>query len=85
CPEPIPVTDDKARSYPSPLFTIKGFLEALSNRCEDGRIIIERKENAAKFRFILLNPASRLMEVVKEARATILIGGTMEPAGLLVK
>ncbi|PIO71845.1 DNA repair helicase [Teladorsagia circumcincta] len=85
CPEPTPVADDKARSYPSPLFTIKGFLEALSNRCEDGRIIVERKENAAKFRFILLNPASRLMEVVKEARATILIGGTMEPAGLLVE
>nr|CDJ97591.1 DEAD2 domain containing protein [Haemonchus contortus] len=82
--DPTPVTSDKARSHPSPLFTIKGFLEALSNRCEDGRIIVEKKGGAAKFRFILLNPASRLMEVVKEARATILIGGTMEPAGLLV-
>ncbi|KAK5980252.1 ATP-dependent DNA helicase chl-1 [Trichostrongylus colubriformis] len=80
----VSVEDDKARSYPSPLFTIKAFLEALSNRCEDGRIIVEKKGNASKFRFILLNPASRLMEVVKEARATILIGGTMEPAGLLV-
>ncbi|KAK6739707.1 hypothetical protein RB195_008292 [Necator americanus] len=83
-PEPAPAVDDKNRTYPSPLFTIKGFLEALSNRCEDGRIVVERKGTAAKLRFILLNPASRLMEVVKEARATLLIGGTMEPAGLLV-
>ncbi|KHJ77752.1 hypothetical protein OESDEN_22628, partial [Oesophagostomum dentatum] len=79
-----PTVDDKNRTYPSPLFTIKGFLEALSNRCEDGRVIVERKGAAAKLRFILLNPASRLLEVVNEARATILVGGTMEPAGLLV-
>ncbi|KAL6728814.1 hypothetical protein Aduo_010549 [Ancylostoma duodenale] len=83
-PIPAQPVDDKDRTYPSPLFTIKGFLEALSNRCEDGRIIVERKGAVVKFRFILLNPASRLVEVVKEARATILIGGTMEPAGLLV-
>ncbi|ETN71164.1 DEAD2 domain protein [Necator americanus] len=38
-PEPAPAVDDKNRTYPSPLFTIKGFLEALSNRCEDGRIV----------------------------------------------
>ncbi|EYC25891.1 hypothetical protein Y032_0011g1444 [Ancylostoma ceylanicum] len=83
-PPPAQSVDDKDRTYPSPLFTIKGFLEALSNRCEDGRIIVERKGAVVKFRFILLNPASRLVEVVREARATILIGGTMEPAGLLV-
>ncbi|CAJ0600257.1 unnamed protein product [Cylicocyclus nassatus] len=83
-PAPVPTTEDKDRTYPSPLFTIKAFLEALNNRCEDGRVIVERKGTAAKLRFILLNPASRLMEVVREARATILIGGTMEPAGLLV-
>ncbi|KHJ85490.1 hypothetical protein OESDEN_14782, partial [Oesophagostomum dentatum] len=80
----VPTVDDKNRTYPSPLFTIKGFLEALSNRCEDGRVVVERKGAAAKLRFILLNPASRLLEVVNEARATILVGGTMEPAGLLV-
>ncbi|RCN47764.1 DNA repair helicase [Ancylostoma caninum] len=83
-PTPAQTVDDKDRTYPSPLFTIKGFLEALSNRCEDGRIIVERKGAVVKFRFILLNPASRLVEVVKEARATVLIGGTMEPSGLLV-
>ncbi|KJH53111.1 DNA repair helicase [Dictyocaulus viviparus] len=31
------------------------------------------------------NAATRLMEVVNEARATIFIGGTMEPADLLIK
>ncbi|VDM59257.1 unnamed protein product [Angiostrongylus costaricensis] len=78
------IVDDEIRNFPSPLFTIKQFLEALSNRCEDGRVIVERKGSAAKFRFILLNPATRLLEVVNESRATILVGGTMEPADLLV-
>ncbi|CAI5446542.1 unnamed protein product [Caenorhabditis angaria] len=38
-----------------------------------------------KFRYMLLNPADRLAEVVNTARATILVGGTMEPAELLVE
>uniref|UniRef100_A0A0K0DP67 HELICc2 domain-containing protein n=1 Tax=Angiostrongylus cantonensis TaxID=6313 RepID=A0A0K0DP67_ANGCA len=82
--KPPPIVDDEVRNFPSPLFTIKQFLEALSNRCEDGRVIVEKKGSTAKFRFILLNPATRLLEVVNESRATILIGGTMEPADLLV-
>ncbi|KAE9420189.1 hypothetical protein Angca_005650, partial [Angiostrongylus cantonensis] len=81
--KPPPIVDDEVRNFPSPLFTIKQFLEALSNRCEDGRVIVEKKGSTAKFRFILLNPATRLLEVVNESRATILIGGTMEPADLL--
>ncbi|KAJ1349514.1 hypothetical protein KIN20_005097 [Parelaphostrongylus tenuis] len=81
---PLSNVNNGTRDFPSPLFTIKQFLEALSNRCDDGRIIVERKGSVAKFRFILLNPATRLLEVVNESRATILVGGTMEPADLLV-
>ncbi|VDL77240.1 unnamed protein product [Nippostrongylus brasiliensis] len=82
--EPLAPLPDNQRTFPSPLFTIKGFIETLSNRCEDGRIVVEKKGNATKLRFILLNPAARLMDVVKEARSTIFIGGTMEPANILV-
>lgn len=68
----------------SPLFSLKSFIDALTNKCEDGRIIID-KTNSSKFRYILLNPADRLAEVVKASKATLLVGGTMEPSQLLVE
>uniref|UniRef100_A0A1I7XTE6 Histone acetyltransferase type B catalytic subunit n=1 Tax=Heterorhabditis bacteriophora TaxID=37862 RepID=A0A1I7XTE6_HETBA len=80
--ENSPVTVDKP--IPSPLFSIKTFIESLNNRCDDGRIIIGKQKDVLKYRFILLNPGAHLSDVIREARATILIGGTMEPAGLLV-
>ncbi|CAI2348275.1 unnamed protein product [Caenorhabditis sp. 36 PRJEB53466] len=73
------------RPVPSPLFALKSFIDALTNKCDDGRIVVEKTPSDAKFRFILLNPADRLSEVVKSCRATILVGGTMEPAQLLVE
>lgn len=79
--EPLP----PPKPVPSPLFSLKSFIDALTNKCEDGRIIVEKSATEAKFRFMLLNPADRLSEVVTSARATILVGGTMEPAQLLVE
>uniref|UniRef100_A0A8R1HMI6 DNA 5'-3' helicase n=2 Tax=Caenorhabditis japonica TaxID=281687 RepID=A0A8R1HMI6_CAEJA len=73
------------RPVPSPLFSLKSFIDALTNKCEDGRFVVERSPTEAKFRFMLLNPADRLAEVVNSCRATVLVGGTMEPAQLLVE
>ncbi|CAB3403194.1 unnamed protein product [Caenorhabditis bovis] len=73
------------KAVPSPLFAFKSFIDAMTNRCEDGRIVVEKAANEAKLRYILLNPADRLAEVVKGARATVLVGGTMEPAQLLIE
>ncbi|CAI4230534.1 unnamed protein product [Auanema sp. JU1783] len=68
---------------PSPLYSIKTFLEALNNKCDDGRIVLDKKN--MKYRYILLNPGERLSEIAQQTRSTILVGGTMEPADLLVK
>lgn len=36
------------RPIPSPLFALKSFIEALTNKCEDGRIIVEKSESETK-------------------------------------
>lgn len=36
-----PAMVEQSRTIPSPLFSIKAFIEALNNKCEDGRIIVE--------------------------------------------
>ncbi|CAD6196630.1 unnamed protein product [Caenorhabditis auriculariae] len=74
------------QALPSPLYSLKSFIDAMTNKCEDGRVLIERTAvNGPKARYILMNPADRLSEVVDGARSTVLVGGTMEPAELLIE
>ncbi|KAI4487393.1 hypothetical protein M0804_005542 [Polistes exclamans] len=65
----------------SPLTLILSFLECLENNCADGRIIAIPGPTVGKgiLKFLLLNPAAHFHDVVTEARAVILAGGTMEP------
>ncbi|XP_043503572.1 ATP-dependent DNA helicase DDX11 [Polistes fuscatus] len=65
----------------SPLTLILSFLECLENNCADGRIIAIPGPTVGKgiLKFLLLNPAAHFHDVVTEARAVILTGGTMEP------
>ncbi|XP_015179971.1 PREDICTED: probable ATP-dependent RNA helicase DDX11 [Polistes dominula] len=65
----------------SPLTLILSFLECLENNCADGRIIVIPGPTIGKgiLKFLLLNPAAHFHDVVTEARAVILAGGTMEP------
>ncbi|GMT18713.1 hypothetical protein PFISCL1PPCAC_10010, partial [Pristionchus fissidentatus] len=66
----------------SPLFAIKSFLDSLLNPCEDGRILVDPEAKSLKF--ILLNPGARLQSLVSLTHSTLMVGGTMEPAGVLV-
>nr|XP_047913861.1 ATP-dependent DNA helicase DDX11 isoform X1 [Anser cygnoides] len=65
----------------SPLMQIEGFLSALTNANEDGRVILNRQGTVGQssLKFLLLNPAVHFAKVVKECRAVIIAGGTMQP------
>ncbi|KAJ8683934.1 hypothetical protein QAD02_019726 [Eretmocerus hayati] len=65
----------------SPLMVITSFLETLETNCSDGRIFVSPGNTIgeASLKFILLNPAAHFSDIVQEARAVVLAGGTMEP------
>ncbi|KAH0617052.1 hypothetical protein JD844_028656, partial [Phrynosoma platyrhinos] len=65
----------------SPLMHIEGFLAALTNTNQDGRVILTRQGTLAlsSLKFLLLNPAVYFAKVLKECRAVIIAGGTMQP------
>uniref|UniRef100_A0A7N6A9R3 Helicase ATP-binding domain-containing protein n=1 Tax=Anabas testudineus TaxID=64144 RepID=A0A7N6A9R3_ANATE len=65
----------------SPMMQVEGFLMALTNSNTDGRVVVHRQgtlsDNSVKF--LLLNPAVHFTQVLKECRAVIIAGGTMQP------
>ncbi|XP_014208174.1 ATP-dependent DNA helicase DDX11 [Copidosoma floridanum] len=65
----------------SPLIIITSFLETLKTNCSDGRIFVTHGDTIGQgeMKFLLLNPAMHFSDIIKEARAVILAGGTMEP------
>ncbi|XP_065598680.1 ATP-dependent DNA helicase DDX11 isoform X1 [Cyrtonyx montezumae] len=77
---PMEVDNDHHQAA-SPLMHIEGFLSALTNANEDGRVILNRQGTVGQssLKFLLLNPAVHFAKVVKECRAVIIAGGTMQP------
>ncbi|TKC47720.1 hypothetical protein EI555_016410 [Monodon monoceros] len=73
--------EDKALRPASPLMHIEGFLAALTTANQDGRVILSRQGSLSQssLKFLLLNPAVHFAQVVKECRAVVLAGGTMQP------
>ncbi|XP_011518897.1 ATP-dependent DNA helicase DDX11 isoform X22 [Homo sapiens] len=65
----------------SPLMHIQGFLAALTTANQDGRVILSRQGSLSQstLKFLLLNPAVHFAQVVKECRAVVIAGGTMQP------
>lgn len=55
------------------MLAIVAFLETLTNRCEDGRVICSKQNTIGKgyLKFLLLNPSSHFKEIVSEARAVL--------------
>lgn len=66
-------------------YKIQAFVLALSNADQDGRVLhtAERasmdKQFSVTLKYQLLNPSESFRDVVTEARAVILAGGTMAP------
>ncbi|XP_067392340.1 ATP-dependent DNA helicase DDX11 isoform X1 [Emydura macquarii macquarii] len=79
CP-PVEAEDGQPKMA-SPLMQIEGFLSALTNANQDGRVILNRQGTIAQssLKFLLLNPAVHFAKVLKECRAVIIAGGTMQP------
>ncbi|XP_068517731.1 ATP-dependent DNA helicase DDX11 isoform X2 [Anas acuta] len=77
---PVEPENEQLRAA-SPLMQIEGFLLALTNANEDGRVILNRQGTVGQssLKFLLLNPAVHFAKVVKECRAVIIAGGTMQP------
>uniref|UniRef100_A0A8C9D5U9 DEAD/H-box helicase 11 n=1 Tax=Panthera leo TaxID=9689 RepID=A0A8C9D5U9_PANLE len=81
---PVPHGDEGEARVPrsaSPLMHIEGFLAALTTANQDGRVILNRQGSLSQssLKFLLLNPAVHFAQVVKECRAVVIAGGTMQP------
>ncbi len=65
----------------TPVLThIQGFLQALMNPAAEGRFFFEKDESSSvSLKYLLLDPTFHFKEVVDEARAVIMAGGTMSP------
>ncbi|XP_073177198.1 ATP-dependent DNA helicase DDX11 isoform X3 [Lepidochelys kempii] len=73
--------EDGQPKMASPLMQIEGFLFALTSANQDGRVILNRQGTVGQssLKFLLLNPAVHFAKVLKECRAAIIAGGTMQP------
>ncbi|XP_032329030.1 ATP-dependent DNA helicase DDX11 isoform X2 [Camelus ferus] len=73
--------EDGAPRLASPLMHIEGFLAALTTANQDGRVILSHQGSLSQssLKFLLLNPAMHFAQVVKECRAVVIAGGTMQP------
>uniref|UniRef100_D8PZM3 ATP-dependent DNA helicase CHL1 n=1 Tax=Schizophyllum commune (strain H4-8 / FGSC 9210) TaxID=578458 RepID=D8PZM3_SCHCM len=75
-----PVTASKRKGMVPPLHAVEDFMVSLSGMNDDGRISFIRNANGSlEVRYQLLNPEPNFAEVVDEARAVVLAGGTMSP------
>uniref|UniRef100_A0A8C7RWQ5 DEAD/H (Asp-Glu-Ala-Asp/His) box helicase 11 n=1 Tax=Oncorhynchus mykiss TaxID=8022 RepID=A0A8C7RWQ5_ONCMY len=65
----------------SPMMQVEGFFMALTNANTDGRVVLHTQGNVAvsSMKFLLLNPAVHFSQVLKDCRAVIIAGGTMQP------
>uniref|UniRef100_A0A8C9X0U3 DEAD/H (Asp-Glu-Ala-Asp/His) box helicase 11 n=1 Tax=Sander lucioperca TaxID=283035 RepID=A0A8C9X0U3_SANLU len=62
----------------SPMMQVEGFFMALTNSNSDGRVVVHR-QGTSSVKFLLLNPAVHFAQVLKQCRAVIIAGGTMQP------
>ena len=69
------------RVISTPILThVQGFLQTMMNPAAEGRFFLEREEfNAIALKYMLLDPTFHFKEVVEEARAVVLAGGTISP------
>lgn len=61
------------------LFNVQGFLLPLMNPSAEGRLFYLKLQGDIQLTYMLLDPTNHFREIVEDARAVILAGGTMSP------
>lgn len=61
------------------LFHIQSFLLPLMNPSEEGKLFYQKDQDNVLLKYMLLDPTNHFREIVEDARAVILAGGTMSP------
>ena len=64
---------------PGLLMTLQSFLIVLMNPSKEGRFFYFQQNQTISVRYVLLDPREHFRDIVEEARAVILAGGTMSP------
>jgi len=63
----------------NPILPVLNFINKLTCQSESGRVVCHSNQQQSFVKFLLLNPGSMFQDVVNEARAVVLAGGTMKP------
>ena len=64
------------------LFHIQSFLLPLMNPSDEGKLFYQKSEDDVLLNYMLLDPTNHFREIVEDARAVILAGGTMSPVSV---
>ena len=68
----------------SALTHVQAFLQTLMNPAAEGQFFFEKGDSeTVALRYVLLDPTFHFREVVEDARAVVLAGGTMSPVSNL--
>ena len=78
-------TYEKPSSTMPVLTQVQSFLQTLVNPAADGRYFLSSNEGGdLSLKYMLLDPTYHFKEIVEEARAVILAGGTMSPVSFSI-
>lgn len=61
------------------LFQVQSFILSLMNPSAEGRLFVIKEDGGVQLKYMLLDPTNHFREIVEDARAVILAGGTMSP------
>ncbi|EUC39179.1 hypothetical protein COCCADRAFT_31902 [Bipolaris zeicola 26-R-13] len=61
------------------LMHVQAFLLSLMNPSAEGRFFYSKEDSVTTLRYMLLDPTFHFKDIVEEARAVVLAGGTMSP------
>lgn len=69
----------KPRTTVPVLFHVQSFLLPLMNLAAEGQLFYTKTQGDVRLNYMLLDPTNHFREIVEDARAVILSGGTMSP------